>query len=176
VSNGDRDRLVFLLDTVAREAHQLLWTAGRLFATGIDATWVANLERQPEAAERVDAFVARFARMQDTIGDKLVPELRRQLLETPGAALDNLNRMEKLGLLASVVDWVEARNLRNRLVHEYMRDPEDFAGALNRAHRLVSMLVQTYDNLNRYAKARFGEDVKDWPPPLQLPPEHESPG
>jgi hypothetical protein len=176
VSNGDRDRLLFLLDTVAREGHQLLGTAGRLFATRVDATWVANLEHRPEEAERVDAFVARFGRMQDTIGDKLVPELRRRLAETPGAALDNLNRMEKLGLLGSVVDWIEARNLRNRLVHEYMRDPEDFAGALNRAHQLVSLLVQTYDNLNRYTKARFGEAAMDWPPLLQPPPEPESQG
>jgi hypothetical protein len=176
VSNGDRDRLLFLLDTVAREGHQLLGTSGRLFATRVDASWVANLEHQPEAAERVDAFAARFGRMQDTIGDKLIPELRRQLLETPGAALDNLSRMEKLGLLGSVVEWIEARNLRNRLVHEYMRDPEDFAGALNRAHELVSLLVQTYDNLNRYAKVRFAEAAQDWPPLLQPPPEPESQG
>ena len=80
MSNGDRDRLLFLLDTVAREGHQLLGTSGRLFATRVDASWVANLEHQPEAAERVDAFAARFGRMQDTIGDKLIPELRRQLL------------------------------------------------------------------------------------------------
>jgi hypothetical protein len=57
--------------------------------------------------------------------------------------------MEKLGLLGSMANWVEARNLRNRRVRECMRDPEAFAGALNRAHQLVSLLVQTYDNLNR---------------------------
>lgn len=167
MNNGARDRLLFLLDTVAREGQQLLGTAGRLFATKVDATWVANLEHQPETAERVDAFVARFGRMQDTIGDKLIPELRRRLAETPAAALDNLNRMEKLGLLGSVADWVEARNLRNRLVHEYMRDPEDFAGALNRAHELVALLVKTYDSVNRYAEARFRGDIKDWPPLLR---------
>jgi hypothetical protein len=57
-----------------------------------------------------------------------------------------------------------------------MRDPEDFAGALNRAHELVSQLVQTYDNLNRYAKVRFGGAAQDWPPLLQPPPEPESQG
>ena len=174
MSRGDQDRLLFLLDTAAREGAQLLGTAGRLFTTTVDAAWVANLEQQPEIAERVDAFVARFGRMQDTIGDKLIPELRRRLAETPGAALDNLNRMEKLGLLASVVDWVEARNLRNRLIHEYMRDAGDFAGALNRAHQLVALLVQTYDKVNRYAKARFAESVNDWPPLLGHSAEFQS--
>lgn len=96
--------------------------------------------------------------------------------QRPGAALDNLSRMEKLGLLASVVDWIEARNRRNRLVHEYMRDPDDFAGALNRARESGSLLVRTYDNLNRYAEARFGGAAQDRPPLLQPPPEPESQG
>lgn len=132
------DRLLFLLETVTKEGSHLLGTHARLFVETIDAAWVQQLDDRPEVAERLDAFVARFGRMQDTIGDKLIPELLRSLFETPGAALDNLNRMEKLGLLASVVDWVEARALRNRLVHEYMRGAAEFAAALNRARELVS--------------------------------------
>ena len=164
----DRDRLLFLLDTVEREGRHLLGTTRRLLSADVDAAWVERLEEDQEMAERVDAFGARFSRMQDTIGDKLVPELRRQMLETPGAALDNLNRMEKLGLLTSVVDWVEARNLRNRLIHEYMRDAEEFAKALNRARELVFLLVHTYNNLNQYAKAHFGQTEKTWPESLNL--------
>jgi hypothetical protein len=64
--------------------------------------------------------------------------------------------MEKLGLLRSVTDWVEARNLRNRLAHEYMRDAEEFAAALNRAHALVPLLVETFNALNAHAKAHLG--------------------
>ncbi len=85
----------------------LLTTTARLFQHPIDAAWIGTLGHDIESAERLDAFVARFGRRQDTLGDKLVPELRRQLLETPGAALDNLNRMEKLGLLSSMLDWAE---------------------------------------------------------------------
>ncbi|EAR23490.1 hypothetical protein [Nitrococcus mobilis] len=162
----DSARLLFLMDTVERQGRHLLTTTGRLFSQPIDANWVEALEENPGLAERLDAFVARFAQMQDTIGDRLIPELRRQLLETPGAALDNLNRMEKLGLLSSVIDWVEARNLRNRLVHEYMRDPEEFAAALKRAHALVPLLIETYNALNGYAKARFGNHASQWPDTL----------
>lgn len=152
---ANRARLIFLLETVEKESCHLLGTTERLFVEPIDKVWVSNLEQQPELAERVDAFVARFGRLQDTIGDKLIPELLRQMLETPGTALDNLNRMEKLELLPSVVSWVEARNLRNRLVHEYMRDLEEFSGALNRAHELVPMLVDAYKRLSNYAEAHF---------------------
>jgi hypothetical protein len=166
---GDMARLVFLLETVEREGRHLLTTTARLFRRPIDAAWIDVLEQDIELAERLDAFVSRFARMQDTLGDKLVPELRRQLLETPGAALDNLNRMEKLGLLSSVLDWVEARNLRNRLVHEYQRDADDFAGALIRARELVPLLVDTYNRINSYSRQRFASDDSPWPPVLPGP-------
>ncbi|MDN5849199.1 MAG: hypothetical protein L0H63_06100 [Nitrococcus sp.] len=159
----DLDRLLFLMDTAERQGRHLLTTTTRLFSQPIDADWVEALGEKPDLAERLDAFGARFARMQDTIGDRLIPELRRHLLETPGPALDNLNRMEKLGLLSSVVDWVEARNLRNRLIHEYMRNPEEFSSALQRAHALVPLLIETYNALNAYAKARFDNQASRWP-------------
>ena len=166
---GEYARLRFLLEIVEREGRHLLGTTGRLFSGTIDAAWVERLEERPELAERVDAFAARFGRTQDTIGDKLVPELLRCLLETPGAALDNLNRAEKLGLLTSVSDWLEARNLRNRLVHEYLRDPAEFAGALQRAAELVPLLVATYNALSEFARVRFGADAGQWPGPLAVP-------
>ncbi|MGE3297385.1 MAG: hypothetical protein AB7I68_08515 [Porticoccaceae bacterium] len=160
------DRLLFLLETVEKEGRHLIGTTARLFAETVDAAWVKRLEDQPELAERTDAFATRFGRMQDTLGDKLIPELRRRLLETPGATLDNLNRMEKLGLLASVTDWMEARNLRNRLVHEYLWDEAEFAGALNRAAELVPLLVGTYKAVNAYAGGRFSPPAQGWPPQL----------
>ena len=146
------ERLKFLLETVSREEKHLVQTTDRLFSESLDAAWVATLEDRPEIAERLDAFVARFGRMQDTIGDKLIPEMLRQVLETPGSLLDNLNRMEKLGLVSSVQDWIEARNIRNRLVHEYMRDAKEFAQALNRAHELVSLLIETHKYIREYIR------------------------
>lgn len=160
----DIERLRWLLDTVRHEAEHLLGTTHRLFRHQIDAAWVDALGQSPELAERVDAFGARFGRLQDSIGHKLIPELRRLLLEPPGAALDNLNRMEKFGLLASVDDWGEARNLRNRLVHESVRDSGEFAAALNRARELVPLLTETYNRINRYGRERFAGHGEDWPP------------
>ena len=166
MTERSNDRFLFLLETVEKEGRHLIGTTARLFAETVDAAWVKRLEDQPELAERTDAFATRFGRMQDTLGDKLIPELRRRLLETPGATLDNLNRMEKLGLLASVTDWMEARYLRNRLVHEYMRDEAEFAGALNRAAELVLLLVGTYNAVNAYAGSRLSPPAQGWPPQL----------
>jgi len=159
---SDLDRLIFLLETVRREGEHLVATTQRLLAQPIDTAWVETLETDFDRGERVDAFVARFGRTQDTIGDRLIPELRRALLETPESTLDNLNRMEKLGLVEAVAGWIEARNLRNRLVHEYMRDPSEFAAALNRAGALVSLLINAYNVMRDYAEDRF--------PTVSIPP------
>ena len=61
-------------------------------------------------------------------------------LEPIGTVLDNLNRAEKLGLISSVADWIEARSLRNSLVHEYTEDVELFRQSILRALELVPML------------------------------------
>lgn len=151
---ADSERLAFLLETTAKEARHLRQTVDRLAAEPISAEWVSRLEQEPELSERLDAFVARFGRLQDTLGEKLIPELLRHLLEDVGSMLDNLGRMERLGSLPSLEGWIEARNLRNRLIHEYMRDPEEFAGALLRAIELVPLLETTQANL-RAASQRF---------------------
>ena len=155
MTKATRERLQFLLETVTKEHRHLLLTTQRLFSEEINADWVAKLEERPDVAERLDAFVARFGRLQHTLGDKLIPALLHHLLENPGSNLDNLNRMEKLGLLSSVDEWIEARNLRNRLSHEYMNDPEDFSAALHRAHQLVGLLDDTYGKVTGYLQERM---------------------
>ena len=67
--------------------------------------------------------------------------------ETLGAALDNLSKAERLGWLPSVEEWLETRGLRNRMVHEYMEDLEEFRLALDRGRQLVPLLLQTAGNV-----------------------------
>jgi uncharacterized membrane protein len=90
----------------------------------------------------LDAFAARYSRLQDTAGDKLLPALSTRLGEPLGSVLDNLDRAAKLGLLAQTSEtWLAARTLRNRMVHEYRRDPAVLAQAVSEAHDNVPMLV-----------------------------------
>ena len=89
-------RIEHLLVVVGKEVKYLKQTTQRLSVEKIDTNWVAQLDEKPELAERIDAFLVRFGRLQDDLGDRLVPELLRQMLEGPKTAMDNLNRMEKL--------------------------------------------------------------------------------
>jgi len=166
IVGSEQKRFFSLLEVVQREGRALLATDARLFASTVDAAWVKQFEGEDELAERFEAFVSRFGRMQDTLGEKLLPSLLRLLEENPGSVLDNLNRAEKLGLLTSVVGWRDARSLRNKLIHEYLVDPEAFALALNHAHTAVQLLVSTYNAIHLFARARISATA--WPGSLPV--------
>ncbi|KZY61225.1 hypothetical protein A3735_11140 [Oleiphilus sp. HI0061] len=150
---NNKDRLRHLIKVAEKEAKHLELTWSRLKSEEVNPQWVAGLEDDLDMAERVDAFVARFGRLQDHLDDKCTPELLKQMLETPSSAINNLGRMEKLGLIASVEQWIEARNLRNRLVHDYVDDHEEFASALNRAIGLVDVLLAVQKSYNKQAQS-----------------------
>ena len=141
-----------LIRITSKEARFLLRTAARLEELKIDISWIKSLDESDENSEMLDAFVSRYSRLQDTLGDKLLPVLLRASLEKTGAQLDNLLRAEKLGWVQSTESWVELRELRNRLVHEYMETAEDLLEALRQALCSVPLLTETQKRMADYAQ------------------------
>ena len=86
-----------LLLLTKKEVRHLRITTDRIKALQPNLAWVEALESNIESGEMLDAFVTRFSRLQDTLGDKLLPALLRASLESTGSQLDNLLRAEKLG-------------------------------------------------------------------------------
>ena len=138
---GIAQRLQFLVRVVRKECQHLLTTDQRLFGSLFTLKQAAQLEDDPDLAERVEAFVGRFGRLQDTVGDKLLPLLLTALGEKSSAAIDNLDRAERLALLKSADEWMAMRNLRNQMVHEYVEDPVVLTSALQTGHAFVPALV-----------------------------------
>lgn len=136
-----------LIRVTTKEARYLARTADRLQAMKIDLPWVESLENNDERSETLDAFVSRYGRLQDTLGDKLLPAMLRASLEKTGTQLDNLLRAEKLGWIESVQAWIELRELRNRLVHEYMESAGDLLEALQQALQGVCTLAETQSRM-----------------------------
>ena len=83
-----------LIETGLPEAHDLRRTDDRLFALPLSLDAISRLPQNDELSERIDAFVARFGRLQDTIGDKLLPAFLGLMQETPATMLENLDRAE----------------------------------------------------------------------------------
>jgi hypothetical protein len=144
---AQRAVLAALVHTSEREVHWLLLSDQKLFGRGSAAQWLQPLDNQPDLAEAIDAFCARFARLQDTLGDKLLPRALGVLREPVRGFLDNLQRAERAGLIGSSVSFVAARDLRNRFAHDYTSRLEVLATLLDEAHGLVPFLVDTQQAL-----------------------------
>jgi len=134
-------RLQFLARVVRKECQHLAITDQRLFGSLFTLEQAARLEADPDLAERVEAFVGRFGRLQDTLGDKLLPLILDALGEKTSAAIDNLDRAERLEMLQSADEWMIMRTLRNQMIHEYIEDPVVLASALQTGHAFVPVLL-----------------------------------
>ena len=141
-----------LVRVTEKEAHYLERTAARLRIQTLDRAWVESLENNDARSEMLDAFVSRYSRLQDSLGDKLLRALLRASLEKTGSQLDNLLLAEKLAWIESTQNWVELRELRNRLVHEYMESADDLLDALHQALDGVQVLTATQLRMAAYAR------------------------
>lgn len=135
------ERLSFLKRVVEREMHHLSYSSNSVFSSPFTAERAAELGEDEALAEKVEAYTSRFCRLQDTTGDKLLPLWLRALGEKTGAVVDNLDRAEKLGVLDSADRWLEIRQIRNQMIHEYIESPQVLADALNTAYDYQETLM-----------------------------------
>lgn len=159
ISPDTAERIRAPIEICKLEADYLQRCDARLFVSPLASEAIRTLRENDELAERVDAFVARFGRLQDSIGDKLLPAFLKLMQEAPGAMLENLDRAERLGLLESADTWVAVRKLRNRMIHEYVKDPGELADALNAAHEHIPLLAGTLQAIAERIAQRFPELV-----------------
>nr|VFJ44798.1 MAG: hypothetical protein BECKFW1821A_GA0114235_100830 [Candidatus Kentron sp. FW]VFJ50561.1 MAG: hypothetical protein BECKFW1821B_GA0114236_100724 [Candidatus Kentron sp. FW] len=153
ITHRQRLRFFWLLAVCERQAQGLRDVTGRLLGEHetSDTIRIEDCLRDPLGEDRFESFGARFSRLQDMICDKLIPAFLQVCGEKTGTVLDNLNRLEKIGLVEDPEGWIEARGLRNRLVHEYIEDPALLAEALTEARRFSEILFATVGKLSTAA-------------------------
>ncbi|WP_029522448.1 HepT-like ribonuclease domain-containing protein [Persephonella sp. KM09-Lau-8] len=107
-----------------------------------------------EVVKVIDTFVFRFIKLQDYLGQKLF----RRFLEEIGELYENmsfidiLDKLEKLGIINSSVEWIEIRKLRNKLTHEYPDELEAIKEEINVAMNKISLLEKALQNIEDYLK------------------------
>ena len=119
-----------LAQAVRSTSAHLQVTDQGVFAQPFTAERASGLDADAALAERVGAFVARFSRLQDLLGDKLLPAIMTALGEPARPMVDNLDHAEPMGWIANPDDWLRMRRLRNQMVHEDIKDPAVLADAL----------------------------------------------
>jgi hypothetical protein len=150
-----RLRLEFLCRVVQKEAQYLQETAARLFVAPLTPEALKRISDDSLLAERLDAFVSRFGRLQDTLTDKFLPTLLDAMAEPKASAVENLDRAEKLSWIDSTDEWLEIRKLRIQMIHEYIEDVVVLSNALTSGQRFVSKLSSTADSFVAQAKRRI---------------------
>lgn len=150
-SSDVRERLKFLRRVVDREIKHLDYAASQAFGSPLTYEAVDKLDTMPELALRVEAFTSRFCRLQDTLGDKLLPTLLKAMGEPDRALLINLEKAEKYGWLESAEQWIALRQLRNQMIHEYIEDSQTLFDALTTAHNNMDTLRQFAESLEKQA-------------------------
>lgn len=153
--HSNPDRLRFLSRITRKEIQLLEETTRRLFGSSPPSrNQVEQWIEDPETTERLDAFVARFDRLQDTLGDKLLPALLTHLGETPGPAIDNLDKAEKFGWIDSADNWQAYRKLRNQMIDDHIEDTGVLTSALAAGFEFVRPLTRMGETLVLEAERR----------------------
>lgn len=147
----DTTAALFALDLAQREVVQLQFTHKRLFLKTPTLEWVKNLNNNLEEAERLDAFVGRFSRLQDHLGEKLLPRFATLIGATPRSMLDALNTAERMNWIGNAQQFFVARKLRNLMVHEYMIDPNLFLDSILAADEACTLLYDTVMRVQAWA-------------------------
>lgn len=145
------ENALLALGLAEKEMSHLAYTHRTLYAQPINLQWVQALVEREDLAEKIDAFVGRFGRLQDHIGEKLIPRFAELLGEHPKSLLDTLAYAEKIGWLDSAEEFVGTRKLRNLLVHEYMTEAELFLESLQAADKATRMLMDVVAKIKRHA-------------------------
>jgi hypothetical protein len=133
-----------------------LWESDRHRATLAEALaeWAGlsepdqlALEDDPALRRLSDQILYRFMKLQDALGERLVPATLARLLEPyeSWSMRDRLDRLEKLGFL-DVDPWLAWRDVRNRLAHEYPDAPELRHAAVLAAIGAARRLIAAYDH------------------------------
>ena len=98
------ERLKFLTRVVKKEIQHLKYSADKVFSKPFTVTIAKQLNDNEQLAEQVEAFSSRFCRLQDTIGDKLLPAL-----DTAHKHLGFI-----VGVAESIINNIEERKLCSR--------------------------------------------------------------
>lgn len=110
-----------------------------------------------EQIEALDQYIYRFTKLQDAMGERLFKHTLALLAESTRstAFIDKLNRLEQLGAIESAQAWLDLRQLRNLLAHEYANDDEEKTNAINLVFSHYNTMRNMLDQFNQYLAGRM---------------------
>ncbi len=118
---------------------------------------VGNMDLEDsETIKLVDAFIFRFMKLQDHVGNRLFKTFLIEIGEYSEelSFVDVLDRLEKLKIIKSSEDWLKLRKLRSKFAHEYPNEIEEITSDIASALDWVDEIDRVYRTILEYLKER----------------------
>ena len=106
----------------------------------------------------LDQVAYRFSKLQDTMGQKVLPailDLAQEPIAPDASFAEKLNWLERMGALPSAEEWRKLRVARNAIAHEYPDDPALRASAINCFLNGAMQLNALHEFVGRYLLEHF---------------------
>ncbi len=106
-----------------------------------------------EATKTIDAFVLRFTKLQDHMGQKLFKAFLDKIGEYKDnmSFIDILDKLEKLNIINSTDEWLEMRNL---MTYEYSNELYNIKSEINIAISKIPTIENAIKNITDYLNQR----------------------
>lgn len=141
------DRILLLeqqLLAMAQMETLLKWSLDRCQAIPLTADQMP----EHEDLEKFESLTARFARFNDILLQKIFRLIDTIDLDDGGTVRDRINRAEKKGLIEDAQRFIEIRELRNRIAHEYQ--PEAMSIIFPETLQATPTLLDIAERVRRY--------------------------
>lgn len=100
----------------------------------------------------LDMASTRFGKLQDIIGARIFPFILDSLAEDAPSFIDKLTKLEKLGYLTDSNWWMQLREIRNQVTHDYPDDYDILAVHFNQLLTCSDTLLTYWSDLKKMIK------------------------
>lgn len=141
------DRILLLeqqLLAMAQMEALLKWSLDRCQAVPLAADQMPG----QEDLEKFESLTARFARFNDILLQKIFRLIDIIDLDDAGTVRDRINRAEKKGLIEDAQAFIEIRELRNSIAHEYQ--PEALSVIFPETLKATPTLLDIAERVRKY--------------------------
>jgi len=112
----------------------------------------SSLFQDFEAIKTLDSFIYRFSKIQDYMGEKLFPAVLDMLGEYKSSLSfkDILNKLERLEIIPSANKWMNYREIRNTLTHEYPDKENELIEGIKLALSAYQEIKTIYNKIKQH--------------------------
>ena len=110
-----------------------------------------------DEVQAIDQYLYRFSKLQDTLRQKIF-RLVLNIYEPFDESIpfiDVLNKLEKLDFLESAKEWINLRDKRNKIAHQYDDEPYEMTQAINDVLTQKDIIKAIYLKIKHKAEANL---------------------